>query len=158
MKKIITGLLAAALITMISGAAMAENCNFIASKGSDKYHKPDCATVQKIKAENKLCYKYAEEAISDEFTSCGACKPAEHTKVVASKGSDKYHLPECSIVKNIKPENLQTFDSPEEAVKAGSTTPCGVCKPPKPVEKKEKTEKAEKPTKTEKKKDSKKSK
>ena len=46
---------------------------------------------------------------------------------VASKSGKKYHLPWCSGAKTIKPENLLTFGSKEEAEKAGYT-PAGNCK------------------------------
>lgn len=41
--------------------------------------------------------------------------------VVASKSGTKYHLPECAGAKQIKPENLITFSSQDEAEKAGYT-------------------------------------
>ena len=47
---------------------------------------------------------------------------------VASKKSDKYHLPTCSYASKIAPDNLVTFASREEAESAGYK-PCGVCKP-----------------------------
>lgn len=40
-------------------------------------------------------------------------------EVVASKSGSKYHFPWCSGAKSIKPENLITFSSIEEARKAG---------------------------------------
>ncbi len=40
-------------------------------------------------------------------------------EVVASKSGSKYHFPWCSGAKSIKPENLITFGSIEEARKAG---------------------------------------
>jgi len=50
-------------------------------------------------------------------------------KYVGSKKSDKYHYPDCKWAKKIKPENLVTFKSAEEALKAGYV-PCKVCRPP----------------------------
>ncbi len=51
-------------------------------------------------------------------------------KYVGSKTSDKYHWPDCSYAKKIKPENRITFSDEEEAQEAGYS-PCGVCcKPP----------------------------
>jgi len=41
--------------------------------------------------------------------------------VVGSKNGTKYHLPDCSGAKRIKPENLVTFDSVSEAERAGYT-------------------------------------
>ncbi len=50
-------------------------------------------------------------------------------KYVGSKKSDKYHYPSCKWAQKIKPENLVTFTSAEEALKAGYV-PCKVCRPP----------------------------
>lgn len=52
-------------------------------------------------------------------------------KYVGSKKSDKYHYPTCKWAQKIKPEKLVTFDSTEEAIKAGYT-PCKICRPPSP--------------------------
>lgn len=48
---------------------------------------------------------------------------------VGSSKSDKYHYPSCSAAKRIKPENLITFSSSEEARRMGYT-PCSKCNPP----------------------------
>jgi methylphosphotriester-DNA--protein-cysteine methyltransferase len=48
---------------------------------------------------------------------------------VGSKKSDKYHYPSCEWAQKIKPENLVTFTSAQEALKAGYV-PCKVCRPP----------------------------
>jgi len=50
-------------------------------------------------------------------------------KYVGSKNSDKYHYPTCRWARKIKPENLVTFKSAQEAQAAGYV-PCKVCKPP----------------------------
>jgi hypothetical protein len=50
-------------------------------------------------------------------------------KYVASKFSIKYHLPTCKRALRIQEQNKVTFDTAEEAVKAGYF-PCSVCKPP----------------------------
>ena len=135
MRKLISALVASAFLALACGAVLAEPAAYVASKDSNKYHNADCGLVKNIKPENKINFQYPEEARAMGLTPCGVCKPAEHTKVVASKDSDKYHLPTCGMVKNIKKENLVEYNSPEEAAKAGKT-PCGVCKPPKAVEKK----------------------
>ncbi len=130
MKKLFLGLMAAAFLASSCGIALAADCNFVGSKGSDKYHLPDCGIAKNIKPENKVCFATQEEAKKANYTPCGVCKPDEKVTVVGSKDSDKYHLPTCGIAKNIKPENKVEFKSPADAVKAGYT-PCGVCKPPK---------------------------
>jgi len=136
MRKVLASFSALLCGLFFVSAVFAADCPYVASKGSDKYHNADCGTAKNIKAENKVCFSYPEDARNAGCLPCGICKPAEHSKVVGSKGSDKYHLPTCGMVKNIKKENLQEFNSPEEAVKAGSPSPCGICKPPKPVEEK----------------------
>ncbi len=47
----------------------------------------------------------------------------------ASKGSDKYHYPDCEWAQKVKQSNLIIFGSPEEAQRAGYI-PCRVCNPP----------------------------
>ncbi len=39
--------------------------------------------------------------------------------VVASKNSNLYHKPDCSVVKNIKEENIVIFEDKEDAEKSG---------------------------------------
>lgn len=48
---------------------------------------------------------------------------------VGSKNSDVYHYPSCGSAKTIKPGNLVTFSSVEEAKSAGYR-PCKKCNPP----------------------------
>lgn len=40
-------------------------------------------------------------------------------KYIASKNSDKYHKPECSVTKKISNDNLIILSSEDEAKKAG---------------------------------------
>jgi len=47
---------------------------------------------------------------------------------VASNNSDIFHKPDCRWAKNISPDNLVTYKSRQEAVKAGKR-PCKWCKP-----------------------------
>lgn len=140
MKKIFLGFMAVAFLAFSCGIAMAADCNFVCSKGSDKYHMLDCGIAKNIKAENKMCFATQEEATKAGYAPCGICKPDQKVVVIASKGSDKYHLPTCGLVKNIKAENRVEFKSPADAVKAGYG-PCGICKPPKPESEKDTTKK-----------------
>lgn len=48
---------------------------------------------------------------------------------VGSAKSDKYHYPSCSAAKKIKPANLVTFSSSEDA-RAQGYVPCKICNPP----------------------------
>ena len=47
----------------------------------------------------------------------------------ASRDSMRYHVPTCREAKNIKPSNMVTFQSAEEAMRAGYG-PCKICRPP----------------------------
>ncbi|MBF0479117.1 MAG: hypothetical protein HQL26_06505 [Candidatus Omnitrophica bacterium] len=59
---------------------------------------------------------------------CGLAR-ADEAGFVASKKSTVYHLPACVMVKQITPDNKVTFNTPEEAIKAGYK-PCQKCNPP----------------------------
>jgi methylphosphotriester-DNA--protein-cysteine methyltransferase len=50
-------------------------------------------------------------------------------KYVGFKNSNKYHYPSCKWAQKIKPENLVTFKSTQEA-KAAGDVPCKAGKPP----------------------------
>ena len=47
---------------------------------------------------------------------------------VASKSRNVFHKPDCRWAKNISPENLVTYKSKDEAIKAGKR-PCKTCNP-----------------------------
>lgn len=48
---------------------------YIASKESDKYHKPTCRHAKKITADNEIWFVSAEEAATAGYSPCGTCKP-----------------------------------------------------------------------------------
>jgi len=48
--------------TAINKQVKQENCAFIGSKNSDKYHTPDCHWAERIKEENRVCFESKEEA------------------------------------------------------------------------------------------------
>ncbi|MGD0077472.1 MAG: Ada metal-binding domain-containing protein [Sedimentisphaerales bacterium] len=50
------------------------------------------------------------------------------TKYVASKNSKVFHKADCQFAKRIKPENLVSYDTRDEAIKAGKN-PCKTCNP-----------------------------
>jgi methylphosphotriester-DNA--protein-cysteine methyltransferase len=54
---------------------------------------------------------------------------SEGAELVASKNSDKYHLAVCATAQKIDAANKITFNTPEDAVKAGYS-PCKLCNPP----------------------------
>lgn len=49
-------------------------------------------------------------------------------KYISSKNSQVFHSPECRSAKRIKPENIVSYISRDEAIAAGKR-PCKVCKP-----------------------------
>jgi hypothetical protein len=57
-----------------------------------------------------------------------AGSPTTKRGYVASSNSDIFHKPDCRWAKNISPENLTTYQSREQAIKAGKR-PCKWCKP-----------------------------
>ena len=54
---------------------------------------------------------------------------AENEKYVASKFSIQYHLSTCKKARRIQEQNRVTFNSAEEATRAGYI-PCSLCRPP----------------------------
>jgi hypothetical protein len=50
-----------------------ENCNFIGSINSDKYHTPDCHWSEKIKEENRVCFETVKEAKNKGYQAAGCC-------------------------------------------------------------------------------------
>ena len=127
MKKVLSAILIGAFVFAAFGTAKADDNGFVASKNSDKYHLPACSMAKKIDAANKVVFKTPEEAIKAGYSPCKICNPpTKSAAFVASKGSDKYHVPTCRYVGKIKPENLVSFATKEEAEKAGYS-PCKVC-------------------------------
>jgi methylphosphotriester-DNA--protein-cysteine methyltransferase len=47
---------------------------FVGSTGSNKYHRPDCRFVDKIK--NKIYFKSSEEARKNGKVPCKTCNPS----------------------------------------------------------------------------------
>ncbi len=55
------------------GLPTAQNGNFVASKNSTYYYLPTCATVKRIKDENKVWFQTEQEAQSLGFTRGSGC-------------------------------------------------------------------------------------
>jgi hypothetical protein len=66
-------------------------------------------------------------AAKEQVEPAAESAPAEY-KYVASKKSNIFHKPDCIWVKRIKPENLVSYSSREEAINAGKK-PCKQCNP-----------------------------
>ena len=50
-----------------------ENCAFVGSKNSNKYHLPACRYAANIKPENKRCFSSAQEAEKSGYVPAGCC-------------------------------------------------------------------------------------
>ena len=66
--------------------------------------------------------------VQQEQTKSVAKPPTAKYKYVSSKNSKVFHIPDCTSAKRIKPENLITYNSKDEAINAGKR-PCKICKP-----------------------------
>jgi len=70
----------------------------------------------------------ASSKIPDKQHQTDANSAISEHKYVASKSSDVFHKPDCRWAKNISEENLVTYKSRDEAIKAGKR-PCKTCNP-----------------------------
>jgi hypothetical protein len=50
-------------------------CKFVASKNSDVFHRPDCASARRIKPANLVCYSSRQQAINAGKRPCKRCNP-----------------------------------------------------------------------------------
>ncbi len=55
------------------GAENPQECMFVGSKNSDKYHLPDCRYAKNIKSENLVCFSSIEEAEKQGYVAAGCC-------------------------------------------------------------------------------------
>ena len=53
--------------------APAENCAYVGSKNSDKYHLPECRWAKQIKPENTICFSSEDEAKSRGYVPDKNC-------------------------------------------------------------------------------------
>jgi hypothetical protein len=89
-----------------------------------------------FKATNPTDTKPSEAEINENASSSNPTEqvekdvnsPAVEYKYVASNSSTVFHRPECRWAQNISKENLVTYKSREEAIKAGKR-PCKTCNP-----------------------------
>jgi micrococcal nuclease len=81
---------------------------------------PDVAHAEEFRELERQA-REAQVGLWAPFTATGT--------FVGSVNSDVYHYPSCTSAQNIKPENLITFSSVEEA-KAYGHRPCLKCNPP----------------------------
>lgn len=50
-----------------------QNCAFVGSKNSDKYHLPTCRWAKQIKPENIVCFSSTEDAVSKGYQADKNC-------------------------------------------------------------------------------------
>jgi hypothetical protein len=86
--------------------------------------------IRIYKATKQPGKQFPDESINETGSSVSPEKQidAAKQKYVASKSSDIFHKPECRWAQNISQRNLVTYESREEAIKAGKK-PCKTCNP-----------------------------
>lgn len=50
-----------------------QNCTYVGSKNSDKYHLPSCQWAKRIKAENMVCFSSIEDATGKNYQPDKGC-------------------------------------------------------------------------------------
>jgi hypothetical protein len=58
----------------ITNSQPTKDCAFVASKNSNKYHIPSCQWAKRIKPENLVCYKSAQDAEAAGKQKCSCIK------------------------------------------------------------------------------------
>lgn len=56
-------------------ATAAVQAAYVGNRNSMKYHSADCRYAAQVKAENRIAFDSAEQALIAGYTPCGACKP-----------------------------------------------------------------------------------
>jgi len=86
--------------------------------------------IDLYKATNRSNKQLSDVNINEPGLSSSPDKQIDSTehKYVASKSSDIFHKPDCRWAQNISKENLITYKSKDEAIKAGKR-PCKTCNP-----------------------------
>jgi hypothetical protein len=57
----------------IGNSALPQNCAYVGSKNSNKYHLPSCRYAKLIKPENVVCFKSVEEATAKNYLPDKGC-------------------------------------------------------------------------------------
>ncbi len=91
-----------------------------------KAGKPSVTIIEPIVASSTTQTTARAISVPAEISQTAAVGQAVTGKYVASKNSDKYHLPWCPGAQRIKEENKRWFDSKAEAEAAG-LTPAANC-------------------------------
>ena len=64
-----------------------------------------------------------------ENTESGNAEESEKKQYVINKNTRKFHLPECSSVSDMKPQNKKEVKSTRESLIEQGYDPCDICKP-----------------------------
>ena len=56
-------------------ATAAVQAAYVGNRSSMKFHSADCRYAAQVKAENRIAFDSAEQALIAGYTPCGACKP-----------------------------------------------------------------------------------
>jgi hypothetical protein len=54
-------------------SSISGECAYVGSRNSDKFYPPDCSYAKRIKPENVVCFKSAEEALSQGRSQSTGC-------------------------------------------------------------------------------------
>jgi len=64
----------APVVADLPATAGQANCAFVGSKNSNKYYPPTCSYAKRIKPENLVCFKTAQEALAQGRIISSGCK------------------------------------------------------------------------------------
>jgi methylphosphotriester-DNA--protein-cysteine methyltransferase len=101
--------------------------DFVGNKDSKVFHSEQCYLIKSMKAENKITFKTAADALKEGYTACKKCNPAD-VAFVGNKDSKVYHKPDCRLVAKMKSENVVNFATKDDAEKGGYKA-CSICLP-----------------------------
>lgn len=101
----------------------------VGSTKSELYHMSECPQVKKISSADQTVFLSPEEAIKAGYKPCPECKPPlKSEKFVGEKGTKRYHVQSCKMMRHIVLTDMAIFKSDTEAKNAGYL-PCPVCIP-----------------------------
>jgi aryl-alcohol dehydrogenase-like predicted oxidoreductase len=114
-------------IVLAVGIILIAAISFEAGYLQGQKNKNDSIVINKVESSDiKYDNQSNKNATLDNSPAVQTTSQPENQKIsnqacayVASKNSDKYHLPTCRYAQNIKPENRVCFSSKEEAESKG---------------------------------------
>jgi|GEM_PF-1760864 len=139
-KRIVVGI-ALGICVFVSGAYSAETnkvgnlikpvpaIKLIGSSKADLYHMTECPQVKNISSADQVPFNAPEEAIKAGYKPCPECKPPlKSAQFIGEKGTKRYHIKSCKMMRHIVMTDMALFKSDTEAKSAGYQ-PCPVCIP-----------------------------